>query len=147
MIRCTLLLIFGIFTAQSNFLPNVTNQSWDFLIDRASLNAQEDSYESDREVNMQEGTWETDRAEKSSASQERGGARQSALEEATAAKRAAEGRVPPFHAAPVPPTLTHQAPLPPVAEKPPTSQQPFNLISEVRHHEVRVPSLPQSVSL
>ena len=72
--------------------------------------------------------------------QERGGAKQSALEEAAAAKRAAGGRVPPFQAAPVPPTLRQPAPLPPVAKKPPTAPQPFNLASEARHHEARVPS-------
>ncbi|EIE18680.1 hypothetical protein COCSUDRAFT_45164 [Coccomyxa subellipsoidea C-169] len=70
--------------------------------------------------------------------EERGGAKQLALEEAAAAKRAAGGRVLPFQAAPVPPTLRQPAPLPPVAEKPPTAPQPFNLASEARHHQAVV---------
>ncbi len=58
------------------------------------------------------------------------------LEEAKAAKRAAEAAVPAFRAAPVPPTLRHRARLPPVPEKAPTAPEPFHLVSEARHREV-----------
>ncbi|CAL8464329.1 g3864 [Coccomyxa elongata] len=67
--------------------------------------------------------------------EERGGAKQSALEKAAAAKRAAEAAVPAFRAAPVPPTLRQRARLPPVPEKAPTAPEPFHLISEARHRE------------
>ena len=46
------------------------------------------------------------------------------------------GKVPAFHAAPVPKTLYHPAQLPAVPEAKPTEQQAFQLLSEARHQQV-----------